>query len=372
MLSVQIGERDTMRTDALDDALDRMRGTWTEVEGGGDPNHGPMVVEALVTLGRGDLAPAWASRYRKHLTALPPVRSPITAARWRDALGAEGRLADWFVFFQRLIAEASWSDVLKEWLPRLVPAIITAGRHGLIRTAHAVRALGERATPLRVEELGMGLAYWASHYRELGPQPQLRGALPLADALARVPRILRGKDRPGMPRKFIYEVRDRPELLAAMADLSEQQSIEEAIGTLSETGARLYLANRSQFPLIFVHSVTAPAAFRTLLPFMSAVTKAEAFAHFWQAEAATIAAYGEDNDDVATALQDERPSWSEVIDRSIENDDPHSIKFVEACFRESKIRPSPVFLAAASDWSHRLRVSSSWTWDQRRATGIVM
>jgi len=331
-----------------------------------------MVVEALVTLGRGDLAPGWASRYRRRLAVLPPVTSPITPARWRDALGAEERLADWVVFFERLLAEASWSDVLKEWLPRLVPAIITAGRHGLIRTAHAVRALGDRATPLRVEELGMGLAYWASHYRELGAQPQLRGALPLADALARVPRILRGKDRPGMPRRFIYEVRDRPELLAAMADLSEQQSIEEAIGTFSETGARLYLANRSQFPLIFVHSVTAPAAFRTLLPFMSAPTQAAAFAHFWHAEAATIAAYGEDNDDVATALQDERPSWSELIDRAIENDDPHSIKFVEACFSEFKTRPSPVYWAAALDWSKRVRASASWTWEERRAAGIVM
>src|SRR5262249_58843882 len=133
--------------------------------------------------GRGALPPAGASRYRKCLPAPPPVRSPITPAGWREALGAEERLADWVVFFERLLAEASWSDVLKEWLPRLVPAIITAGRHGLIRTAHAVRALGERATPLRVEELGMGLAYWASHYRELGPQPQLRGMLPLAEAL---------------------------------------------------------------------------------------------------------------------------------------------------------------------------------------------
>jgi hypothetical protein len=312
------------------------------------------------------------SRYRKRLTALPPVRSPIPPTRWRDALGAEERLTDWVVFFERLLAEASWSDVLREWLPRLVSAIITAGRHGLIRTAHAVRALGERATPLRVEELGMGLAYWASHYRELGAPPLLRGALPLAEALTRIPRIMRGRDRPGMPRKFIYEVRERPELLAAMASLSEQESIEEAIGTLSETGARLYLANRSQFPLIFVHSITALAAFRTLLPFMSTATQSAAFAYFWHAEAATIAAYGEDNDELSTVLQAEQPSWSEVIDRSIENDDPHSIKFVEACFHEFKTRPSPAFFVAALDWSKRVRASASWTWEEQRAAGIVM
>lgn len=361
-----------MTHDVLDDALDRLRGTGTEVAGGGDPNHGPMAVEALVALGHGNLAPRWADRYRHRLGLLPAARSPVTATTWREALGAESRLADWIAFFNRQLAESSWEDVLGDWLPRLVPAIVTAGRHGLIRTAHAVRALSRGSTPLRIEELGVGLAYWASHYRELMGVPHLTGPLDLRSAVDRVPRIMRGQERRGMPRKFVYEVSGQPELLSAVDAAAEPESVTEAIATLAEAGARQYLANRSRYPLIFIHSVTAPAALRLLLPHMSQETQRIALGYFWQSEAAAVAAYGEDSDEIDDALEGSTATWTEVVDRSIEDDDPHSIKFAEACFQEFSARPSPVYLAAALDWSTRLRASASWSHEQRRAAGFIM
>jgi hypothetical protein len=36
---------------SMDETLERLRGTGTEVIGGGDPNHGPMAADALVASG---------------------------------------------------------------------------------------------------------------------------------------------------------------------------------------------------------------------------------------------------------------------------------------------------------------------------------
>jgi hypothetical protein len=160
---------------AFDEALERLRGTGTEVAGGVAPNHGPMAAEALVALGRDDIVVAWADRYRRKPNAMPPTRSPITTKDWADALGAIDRFADWVALFRTQLAEAPWQRVFSEWINRLLPATPSAGAHGLIRTAHALRALGDAETPLRVEELGVALAYWAAYYRKLPGTPRLTG-----------------------------------------------------------------------------------------------------------------------------------------------------------------------------------------------------
>ncbi|WP_455287494.1 hypothetical protein [Cupriavidus necator] len=41
----------------FDEALERLRGTGSEIAGGGAPNHGPMAAEALVALGYGGTRP---------------------------------------------------------------------------------------------------------------------------------------------------------------------------------------------------------------------------------------------------------------------------------------------------------------------------
>src|SRR5499426_487472 len=104
--------------DNFDEALELLRGTGGEVAGGVAPNHGPMAAEAL---------------------------------------GVIDRFPDWVGFFRAKLAETSWRDVFREWIGRLLPATPSAGGHGLIRTAHALRALTHAETSLRVEELGVAL-----------------------------------------------------------------------------------------------------------------------------------------------------------------------------------------------------------------------
>ena len=62
---------------AFDEALERLRGTGTEVGGRGAPNHGPMAAEALTSLGREDVVVRWAddspSAVRKSASVLRNV-----------------------------------------------------------------------------------------------------------------------------------------------------------------------------------------------------------------------------------------------------------------------------------------------------------
>src|SRR5262250_446701 len=231
----------------FDEALQLLRGTGSEVAGGVAPNHGPMAAEALVVLGRDDTVVAWAERYRRKLNAMPSSRSPITTEDWAEALGVIDRFPDWVGFFRAKLAETSWRAVFREWIGRLLPATPSAGAHGLIRTAHALRALADAETSLRVEELGVALAYWAAYYRKFSSAPHLVGTLDLGEALLRIPLFLSGQARPGMPREVYLRVMQahRREFSEAVDGAAEPQSIEDALSSLTEAGARLYLVNAS-------------------------------------------------------------------------------------------------------------------------------
>jgi Questin oxidase-like len=361
---------DSIMNSSFDEALERLRGTGSEVAGGVAPNHGPMAAEALVALGRDDVVVSWADRYRRRLDAMPPSRSPITAEGWAEALGAIDRFSDWVAFFRAQLAEAPWRAVFTEWIGRLLPATPSAGAHGLIRTAHALRALADAETPLRVEELGVALAYWAAYYRSLPGTPRLAGTLDLGGALARIPLFLSGQVRPGMPREVYLRVMQAhaEEFSGAVGRAAEPQSIEDALSSLTEAGARFYLANASRQPLVLLHMVTVSAALRMFLPHVPAGLHKTALAYVWQNVAATVAAYGDERppDSIDWAPQEE----SVIIERSIETDDPHALKFAEACIREYRLNPKPVYLAAAEDWASRLHRARNWSAAERDAAGL--
>jgi Questin oxidase-like len=359
-----------MMNSTFDEALERLRGTGSEVAGGVAPNHGPMAAEALVAPGCDDVVVAWADRYRRQLDAMPLPRSPVTAQNWAQALGAIDRFGDWVAFFRAQLAEAPWRVVFGEWIGRLLPATPSAGAHGLIRTAHALRALADAETALRVEELGVALAYWAAYYRTLPGTPRFAGTLALGDALLRIPLFLSGQARPGMPREVYLRVMQAhgAEFSEAVDAAAEPASVEDALSSLTEAGAHLYLANASRQPLVLLHTVTAPAALRLVLPHLPAGLQKTGLAYVWQNVAATAAAYGDER-------PPERDEWppqepSAVIERSIATDDPHALKFAEASIREHRLNPHPAYLAAAADWASRLHRARHWSRAERDAAGL--
>src|SRR5215471_15748968 len=142
----------------LDALLDRLSSSDSELKNG-LTNHAPMVVEALCALGRGAAASAWLDRYARELLPRASARVPIDAAAHRGALGRLDRLADWHALFAAELAPGRWRDVLRDWIPRLAPGVSGAATHGVIRAAHAARAVAERETRARTAELAAGLAY---------------------------------------------------------------------------------------------------------------------------------------------------------------------------------------------------------------------
>jgi hypothetical protein len=92
------------RQDVINDGLDRLQDLGFTME----PffsEHGPMVVEAMSTMGENDQIADWVGvywRYRHHLPP-PPTQRRIEgtkADRRQGALGDFKRASDWLAFFR--------------------------------------------------------------------------------------------------------------------------------------------------------------------------------------------------------------------------------------------------------------------------------
>ncbi len=347
-------------SDAVNDALERMDDLGYERGQGVDlANHGPMAAEALALLGQEDEVARWVGRYRKAMEhhEPPAARFALDAAdesSWRPALGTIGRAGDWERLFVRELAEAHWRDVLARWWPRLLPGLFAGLTHGLIRTAHAVRGLyaaGEKPTPLQLNELARGLAYWAARYTELPGTPALRGSHGLSTAVETLPRTV--PDGPMGP----------DTVLRRLATLDEVPVYGEALGWLApEQAPRLlsemtlqfadvYLGHPEVYPVPLVHGVTAPAAVRIVLPHLPQALHEPTLARIWQVQTAFLLAFTVDRrGEGTTAWRSEvadLPPVDELGARAAEHGDEHVIKFTEACLREYALRPDPRYPAAA-------------------------
>jgi len=161
-----------------------------------------------------------------------------------------------------------------------------------------------------------------------------------------------------------------PDFSAAVNRFGARETVDASLSRLVEAGARLYCANASAHPLVFIHAITGPAAVRLLLPHMAVALHESALAYCWQAIAAWVAAYGSD---AAGSLDDSAPrSESEIIGHALGTRDHHAIKLAEACLREYRLNPQPVLLQAALDWPLRLFASSYWSAAERVRAGIAI
>lgn len=343
-----------MHDDALDGALERFASRGPEF-GPGLSNHGPMAAEALVALGRADAVERWAGWYIERLGDAPGARNPIDATNWREALGDIARAADWSAFFARELGEHPWRDVVGVWAPRFMPGIMAGATHGVLRTAHAVRSLERGETPRRVHELGEGLAYFAARYQPLPAVAGAGGALLPADAIARVQRMPEDAPRRGLIFKVVGEV--PAETFAAAINLVDATVDADAfIGNLTRTFVRQYTANADAAAIAFIHTVTAPASLRTLVPYLAADAARDALRYAWQACAAVYAAYARmPAAPLPPASSPSEFDRADLIEQAVAARDEHAIKFTEACFREYAATGDAAFIDAARDVVRRLR-----------------
>jgi hypothetical protein len=338
----------------LDAALEILLDTgpeFAEDEDGGLSNHGPMAAEALCVLGRDADVIRWVEAYLPRLQEHPGPGKPLRE-EWREALGDYRRLPDWIALFDRELAEGEWSDTLDGWVRRLAPGLAAAATHGLIRTAHAVRALGQEDTLGRRHELAEGLAYWAARYQQLPGRPSASPAgLPPSLAVRMVEHAqTRG---PGLISDDLRGL-DRLPGFAGVVDLVDPS--QDPAGFLSDmtaTFARAYLETIASGSIIgMIHSVTGPSALRLMMPHLQSQTTTTALRYAWQAGAGIYAAVTRTSDPIPAS--DSAIDIDDLVDRAVATGDEHAIKFTEACLREHAVNPDPIYLIAARDATGRL------------------
>jgi hypothetical protein len=347
------------RDDAMLDALDRLRGAGFEFAGHLS-NHGPMVADALVELGVPEIAPAWCDAYRQRLGEAPLPTDPIGPQEtdWRNALGEFRRVADWTEYFQRQLTEASWEDILRNWWPRLSPGIAAAGAHGLLRTAHAVRALDRQSEPrpdaLLLEEFAKGLGYWAARYQPIPGTPRLDGPNDAAAALATVPRISPSASAPGRGIMGHLCMTDQlPTFTQSIDNYGPPGDVSEALSDLTAAGAQV-LSQRMDIPVVFTHLVTAPSAVRFVLPHLPEYQHKATLANIWKLIAAIVASFPPSNT-ITKLPTSERISTDFLIDNAVGHGDEHVIKLSEAGTRENTLRKNPLYAQTTWDSIRHLK-----------------
>ncbi len=343
-----------METEALDDALTVFAGTAPNYGSSGLANHGPMAAEALAHLGRHDAIRGWVAQYRARLDTAPPPAKPLTEVEWPAALGRADRFPAWLALFEREIADRPVAAVVGEWAPRLLPGSVGAATHGLIRTGHALRGLGDADTPPRRLEVANGLAFWASSYQELPGPPLLIGHEGVTDALADLPYLPDDAPRPFLISDRVAAVADiADEFEQAVASLGWTGSALDLLDQLATGGALAYLRNADNggaFGLL--HAVTSPLACELVLPWLADEDRDAALGYVWQAAAALHVAY--DIDRNAPVPTDAPLSTDHLVERAVASGDEHAIKLTEAALRSAGRTGSAVVLLAAADACQRL------------------
>lgn len=331
-------------------------------------NHGPMACEALVQLGVGDRAPQWARTYRPRLEDEATPRRVLDPHDYRHALGRVDLLGDWIALLRKDVAEHPWRTVLTEWWQRLLPGLAAAGMHGVIRTAHAVRALASAPEPhpLLIDELAQGLAYWAARYQPLPGNPTLAGTFPLPRAIAALPRL--DADAPYQGQGIIGQLALLDDLIGlgdALDHYGPATSPSPTAGTdaacdatldeLISAAARVLIA-RPDAPIAFCHAVTAPAAIRLVLPHLDPAQRWPSVAAAWQVLGGVVAAFAPLPGDDGLQWQPDRPAPERgvLLQRVEDSGDEHVIKLTEATLREHTRTGDDALPAAAMVFADRM------------------
>jgi hypothetical protein len=380
---------------ALDEAYQRLHLTGPEFDGWLS-NHGPMAAEAMVRHGHGDLVSSWLDGYMPYLEEFPRGTGPI-GADWQQALGDPRRVADWTAFFGRELGEQPWREVLNTWWPRLLPGVVAAATHGVIRVGHAVRVLlvdGEDGgdADVRIAELAHGLAYWAARWQTIpaghagaaatsaaGRAHAQMPAEPLAaarehmqapagppanggrahaqtaaESLAAVPRIA---DQSGGVLDRLGQLGGVPgwsRTLDGFSIPAEPEQIRARLAALADAAACRYLYYGHGNGVMLVHSATAPTAVLRTLPALDVALWEPSLAAAWAASSALTAVYAPAEPAPRAELpappsagQSPAETVGATFARAAEHGDEHVIKFADTAVDVFARTGNPDAIAAA-------------------------
>jgi hypothetical protein len=310
----------------------------------GFTSHTPMVAETLCSSGQVDAARRWVTAHLHEGIARARSNSPIDD--WRAALGREDRFADWAEFMRAELRRHGWREALDQWSERLAPGFAAAATHGVIRTAHAARAVAARENEVRLAELADGLALWASAYQELpSGRDEVASSSNASELLERVPRVpLSQRRNGGAITTALTVLAESPAFASVIAWFDPGDDAIAAGHRLAHAFAEVFMA-QTRDPLtaiVFTHAVTSTAAVLWLAPLIRTSTTRTLLIHAWQTGAALLATYGEQ----PVLDGDHRPeSDAELLELRVAHGDDHVIKLSGACAWLRAQSGDPLFAA---------------------------
>ena len=289
---------------------------------GGLSNHGPMAVEALVSMGQRQSIGRFVERYLPRLE--PGVPIPPATMPWRA----------WLV-------------------PHLEDLVGAAGRHaghGLLRVAHAVRGLRRcEATgapdAVLLAELARGVDYWSRGSEVLPAPDQLvgdRSPVMWAAAVSRLP----ARDRvDGLLTVNLSAAARQDGFVEQVASLAPAATVPDTLDAIALEATGAYLANRDIAAFALLHGVTVSTMARELVALLddrSANRLLGAVAAF---VAAAIAGFDEALPDVAASAS--HPAADLLALGAADTLDDHTIKLTDAALGLAERSGSELPLRAA-------------------------
>ena len=324
---------------ALDRALAHVLNLPPEV-GPGYANHVPMVLETLDRLGYRDDLEKHAIRGRDFILANPCERQLFLQPS----------------VFHEALAEREWQQVLAAWLPRLAPGMAGGAAHGLIRTAHAVRAVERIPTPTRIGELADAITYWEAAWCTLPGEPcGPGGPFSPEDAIRLIP-LCNPTSMPKGSSLIIDQLVNlerfagfKPVIDMVITDVDPETTLDE----LTHLSARLLLANFDRAPVAFLHGFTACNSARVLMPYLAHDLEGIFLRYLWQLVAGLYSWYGahppaaHDSSSLHLDAQLDHSSpraLAHLIENSVQAGGNHAIKATAACVEEFRRSHDSVFL----------------------------
>jgi hypothetical protein len=292
--------------------------------GDGLSNHLPMALVALDRLG------ASPGRLRAFYAASIPSLVEFKVAAHPlypiEAMGNLDHFASVLLYFQRAIVEDRPEDVLRRWVPKLIPGIAAASFHGLIRLGYAIETFN-------TAEIALALALWTTAFTSLGPPGNLVDELPAA-IVKRLSQL--GANDSASPGLIV----DRMTAIASPNSLqySESQPRQLALSDIADFALSAY-ASFDDFTLL--HAVTATHAFRLITPFITDSDLATRY--LWRAIMVAALSTRLPLHNAWPKKGADMAGWANIAARAIESDDEHVIKLVYTAFAEFRIYADPLY-----------------------------
>lgn len=307
-----------MTTDAevalTDAALRRLLATDIDY-GVGFSNHGPMCVEALEHLGQTNHLDAYLRANIPKLTAKAPDAEPVD----------------------------DWPTFISEQAGPLARHAGAEAGHGLLRFAHAVRAIERADTEVRRADLDEAARYWAAS-PGLEGRSALDGNRSLNEVLQSLPRRA-ATPFDGALSTALITAADDPAVAREVTSLAAPDAVAGLFDDLALAAADRFMANDGLAKFTFIHGVTVPTMAQQLLPYLDEHHIAELTAAVATFVLCAVAAF--DNGEPAPTVPSPTIDRNELAEAAAASAEDHTIKFTDACLTLADRTGKPLALQAA-------------------------